>query len=106
HAVLEVERREELVAGRIEATARPLVHGEAVPRVADDENRVERREPEHPLRGPAGGDDLEAVVAPRAEAADRAHRVAADTVGDEPLPGRGGVDVAAELGPEAHGSLS
>ncbi len=55
------------------------------------------------MRRPIGGsvgDDEEPVVAPGAQAGDRAHGVAAEPVGDEPLPRRGLVERTAQLPPE------
>ena len=86
----------------------PLVRGEAEARVAADEHRVERGETEIARARPVDRDGEQAVVAARAEPGDGAHRVAADAVGDQPLPLRRLVQRSAHLGAEAdrHGGGS
>ena len=77
--------------------------------------RRRRRAPGRARRARASGagrpvdrDDEQPVVAAGAQARDRAHRVAAEAVGDEPLARGRLVEVAAGLGaePDHHGSAS
>ncbi len=102
YAVLELERREVDVALGVDGVVCPLVHREADSGVADDENGVERRETEHPAARRFGRSDEQAVVATGAQSADGAYREPAEPIRDEPLAGRRGVEVAAELGAESH----
>ena len=97
HAPVERERDEELVAARIDRAGPPFVGRKPVASVADDEDGLERREPEHPGRRPAGGLDEQPVVAARPQARDGSHRIPAEPVGDEPLAQGGLVEAPAGL---------
>src|SRR5262249_9545445 len=47
-AAVELERDEQLVAARVDGAAAPLVRSEPHPRVAEDEDGLERDEAQHP----------------------------------------------------------
>ena len=65
------------------------------------DHRVEGGEPETPPGGKAGlGDHEQSVVAARAQTGHGPHRVATETVGDQPLARGGRVKIAAKLRPE------
>ena len=89
NAAVEIEAGEQLVPSRIDRSVTPLVGGEAKTGVADDENRIEGEEPHHPRAWPIDGDGEKPVVAAGPEPRDGSHGVAAEPVGDEPLPLRG-----------------
>ena len=80
-AVLELERNEQLVAARIDRPARPLVGCEAKASVARDDDGIERGQTEHAVGGTVDRNREQSVVATRAQACDRPHRVAAHSVG-------------------------
>ncbi len=102
HAVLQLERGEVHVAARVDGAVGPFVHRQTDPCVASHEDRVERREAEHPAPRRLRRDHEQAVVAARAQPADRPHREAAEAVGDEPFAGGGGSEIAAQLTSETH----
>ena len=70
--------------------------------VTNGEHRIEGGESEHPPPGRLRRHDEEPVVAARAQTADSPHREAAEGVRDQPLAGRGRIEVSAELAAEAH----
>ncbi len=102
HAVLEVERDEQLVAARVDGAARPTRRwrGGSARRRRRAPGRA-RRDRAFRAPGPSTATDEQPVVAARAQPGDRAHRVAADAVGDEPLAQRRLVERAAHLRAEA-----
>ena len=75
HAVVEVERDEQLVAARVDGSVPPLVGGEAEARVARDEHRVERGE-------------AEIAACPARRPRRRAGRGSAACAGRRPCPSR------------------
>ena len=85
NTVCELERCEQLVPAGIDRTTPPLVGREAKASVARDDDRIERRKPEHAVGRPVDRHHEKPVIAAGAQACDRPHRVAAGTVGDEPL---------------------
>ena len=56
-AVVELEAFQVDVAVGVDGARRPFVRGERDPAVADDENRVDRGESQHPAAGRPCGDD-------------------------------------------------
>ena len=89
------------MAGRRDGTAGPLVRRQLEVVIADGHHRIECSEAEHATDWWRGRDDQESVVAPGAEAGNGAHGKATQSVGDEPLPGACGAEVARRLAAEA-----
>ena len=80
----------------------PFMCGEVNPFIVDDHDRVEFDEAEHSRRPPAGavGAHQQSVVPPGSESCNRAHRIATEAIGHEPLAAARLVERATHLSTE------
>ncbi len=91
------EAREQPVAGGRHRAVGPLVGRQPDALVADHDDRVQGGEAQAPADGRLRGHDEQPVVPPGPQTRDRAHRVAAQPVGHEPLPPAGRLEAPADL---------
>src|SRR5205823_3861758 len=100
HAVAQFERVEVNEPLGSETAVAPLVRGELHHAVTHEEHWIEGRQAQHASAGGRRRHHQKTVIPPGGEAAERAHRIATEPVGHEPLARRRRIDVARDLPPE------